>query len=186
MILYPKFYMQTGVRQPVKLKSPKASLLKDIELPKNSYLHFTEQNQDAEITLGIEKDNPFLANVEKQNKVVLFHQTDYSDSIDLTQFNVVRRTLQKALLIKQYHREHPEFVKGFVDRSKANMITNLVVKNHTLVGADYSYVKNVLADYNRLRNYWKSVLDDVGKTILTTNRQHFYVFLLAASLIQRS
>ena len=52
--------MQTGVRQPVKLKSPKASLLKDIELPKNSYLHFTEQNQDAEITLGIEKDNPFL------------------------------------------------------------------------------------------------------------------------------
>ena len=187
MILYSKFYKLNGVRMAKKLKDPKVSLLKDIELPKNSYLHFTDNDsEDGELVLGIREDNPFLANLGKSNKAVMFHQTDYSEDIDLTQFNAVRRTLQKAMLIKEYHRQHPEFVKGFIDRSKANLPTNLAVKNHTLVGADYSYVKNVLSDYNRFRNYWKSVFTDIGKTILTSTRQHFLTIHLPSIIPSRT
>ena len=186
LVLYPKFYKQTGIRQSNKIKNPRASLIKDILLPKNSYLHFCDHGDDSELTLGIEENNPFLTNLPKTSKAVMFHQTDYSENIDLSQYNVMRRTLQKALLIKEYHRDHPEFVKGFIDRNKANLQTNLVVKNHTLVGADYNYVKNVLADYNRLHNYWKSVLDDIGKTILTTTRHHFLPIRLPDVIPSRS
>lgn len=173
MFLYPRFYKDVGVRQPIRLKSPKLSLLFRLEFPKNSYLHFTRKNDEGDITLGITEKDIFLRNLPKQNKVVVFHQTDYSEGVDLKGLNVVRKTLQKPLLVKWYHKEHPAFVKGFMDPAKASIQTNLLVKNHTLVGADYKYVKNVLSGYNEFRNYWKSVFDDIQKTVLSDERQHF-------------
>lgn len=185
-MIYTKFYQLHGVRQAIRMKNPRASLLKEIELPKNSYLHYADAMHGEEPVLGIEQDNPFVSYLPKQNDLVIFHQTDYSPSIDLTQFALTRHTMQKAVLIKDYHRHHPNFIKGFVDRSKAGLISNLVVKNHTLVGAEFSYTKNILSEYNRLHNYWQSVMDDISKTILTTTRQHFLPIQLPSLIPSRS
>lgn len=175
MNLYPKFYMLTGVRMPKKLKDPKVNLIKNFEFPKNAFMHYcdNEDTDDSGINLGISADNPFLANLPSSSKTVLFHQTDYGSEIDLTGIKLVRKTLQKGLLVKQYHREHPSFIRGFIDTSKAKLMTNVCVKNHTLVGAEYHYTKTVLSDYTRFRNYWKSVFDDIASMAVKGERQHF-------------
>lgn len=185
MILYPKFYKATGVRLPKQLKNPILNNLMNIELPKNSYFHFTDQDPET-LTIGINEDNIFLSNLEKASKVVIFHQTDYSPSIDLKNFRVTRDTIQKQMVIKDYHRKHPNFAKGFVDTSKVGIITNLIVKNHTLVGAEYGYVKTVLSEYDRLRNYWKSVFEDIVKTQMNDNRHHFVAIKLPRLIPSRS
>lgn len=187
MILYPKFYLLTGVRLAKKFKDPKVSLLKDFEFPKNSFFHYcnTAANEEG-LTVGILPDDPFLRNIPKQSKVAIFHQTDYSDKVDLSQFKVIRHTLQKQMLIKAYHRENPEFVKGFIDTSKAKLQTNVCVKNHTLVGADYGYVKTVLSEYHRLRHYWGSVLEDVAQMVMKGDRQHFLPIPLPDVIPSRS
>lgn len=188
MILYPKFYKQTGVRQAKKLKDPVISLLKNFQFPKNSFFHYCSLDEvgDDGLSLGIKPDNPFLQNVDKHNNLVMFHQTGYSESIDLSMEKVVKTTLQKSLLIKQYHRENPSFIKGFIDTSKSKLQTNLCIKNHTLVGADYHYTKNVLSEYKRLRNYWGSILDDISKMMLTSDRDHFLPIKLPSVVPSRS
>lgn len=189
MILYTKFYKKTGVRQAKKLKDPNISLLKDFEFPKNAYFHYcgTGETDDAGApVLGIDNDNVFLKNITKQTDLVMYHQTDYADSIDLSKEKVVKETLQKSLLIKQYHRENPSFVKGFIDTAKGKLQSNLCIKNHTLVGADYKYTKTVLSEYLRLRNYWKSVMDDISKMTLNSDRQHFVPIQLPSIIPSRS
>lgn len=188
MNLYPKFYLLTGVRLAKKLKDPRVNLLKNFEFPKNSFFHYTELNSsnDSGYSLGITSDNPFLANLPAQSKPVLFHQTDYSENIDLTGIKLVRKTLQKGLLVKQYHRENPNFIRGFIDTSKAKLITNVCVKNHTLVGAEYHYTKTVLSEYIRFKNYWKSVFTDIAKMAINGERHHFVAIKLPDVIPARS
>lgn len=187
MFLYPKFYKQTGVRLAKKLKDPKVSLLKDFQFPKNVYFHFCDTNINPDgPTLGIPADHALLRNLEKGSKVAIFHQTDYSEQVDLSHLKVVRQTLQKNVLIKQYHRENPTFLKGFIDTSKAKLATNVAIKNHTLVGADYAYVKTVLSEYHRLRNFWRSVMDDVSKLALREERRQLVPIPLPDVIPSRS
>lgn len=187
MFLYPKFFKQTGVRMPKKLKDPRVSLLKDFTFPKNAYFHFCDASISEDgLTLGMPTDYPLLRNLPKGSKVAVFHQTDYSERIDLSQLKVVRQTLQKNLLVKEYHRNNPTFLKGFVDTSKAKLATNVVVKNHTLVGADYNYVKTVLSEYWRLKNYWRSIFDDVATLALREERQHLIPIPLPNIIPSRS
>lgn len=185
MILYPKFYKQTGVRFPKQLKNPILNNIANFEFPKNSYFHFTDQDPDV-VNVGIAENNSFLANLDKAAKVVLFHQTSYVDSVDIKAFRVTRDTLQKPMMIKDYHRLHPGFVKGFVDTSKVGIVSNLLVKNHTLVGAEFFYVKTVLSEYDRLRNYWKSVFQDIATTEMNDQRHHFVAIRLPSIVPSRS
>lgn len=187
MIPYPKFYKATGVRLGRQLRSPKLNLIREFAFPKGSYFHYTQQDTNRDdIQLGIEEDNIFLANLDKSARICVFHNTDYDPSLDIRKDRWVKQNIQKPLLVKNYHREHPNFVKGFIDTGKANIVTNLCVKNHVLVGADYSYVKTVLSDYTRNRNYWKSVFLDIGRTVLRDNRQHFVAIPLPSIIPSRS
>ncbi len=188
MINYEKFYRGCGVRQPKKLKAPFLILLSEFEFPRNSFLHFLGYgvNDDTGQVLGIDKENPFLRNVPPQSSICLFHQTDYSEDVDLTGIKVIRETLQKQMLIKKYHRENPNFVKGFIDTAKAKLNLNLCVKNHSLVGAEYTYVHTVTSEYYRLKNYWKSVFNDVAKMALRKERQQFVPVALPDKVPSRS
>ena len=96
MILYSKFYKQTGVRQAKKLKDPIISLLKNFQFPKNSFFHYCSLDEagDDGLSLGIKADNPFLQNVNKNNNLVMFHQTGYSESVDLSMEKKVRGVAQ--------------------------------------------------------------------------------------------
>ena len=185
MILYPKFFKLTGVRLPKQLKSPIVNNLADFEFPKNSYFHYTDQDPET-VNVGISEDNVFLSNLEKTAKVVLFHQTDYATTVDIGNFRVTRDTLQKPMMVKDYHREHPNFTKGWVDTSKAGIISNLLVKNHTLVGAEYNYVKTILSDYDRHRNYWQSIFQDIAMVEMNDKRHHFLAVRLPKLIPSRS
>lgn len=171
---YAKFYLTTGVIKPKALKNPKITSIASLNFPKGTFLHHATIDPDAEgYVVGVDEGYPFFANIPKTSKIIIEHQLDF-DEDDLPKDSpVTRKTLQKMAMVKEYHRQHPTFIRGFIDTSKSGNVLNVILKNHTLAGCEYTYVKQVLSRYHQFHDYWKSVFKDIEKSAANSTRQHF-------------
>lgn len=182
MLLYEKFYRDHGVRLKDDLPHPPVFALPRLRLPVNSCFHFTDHSDEV---IGVDETHPVVATVEKNAKVVTLFNTDYGPSVNEAKLDATKRTIQFLEVIKGYQKQHPNFVRGFVDKTALRQRKNLVVVNHSLTGQAYTYRKSLSSHYHEMRNYWLTVFDTVCAKINTDDRQHFLMLTAPAILPSR-
>lgn len=164
MIPYPMYYRRHGVRRAVQLAGPVISTMEELDLPRNSILHFVSDNESL---YGIPQDDYILRN--EPRLIMVEHITQLADTL-----GPPRPTrLLPGQMTREYHRKYRKTRPLLRLELALRDPRTLVVENYALLPHLYRYMTSYFSGYNKWWNIQATVWNRVGELAKQTDRQQY-------------
>lgn len=176
MSLYDAFYREHGVRTPQHLVNPKTFPLSELELPRDSIIHYLPT---ASTDIGIDPRDPLLLNHDSD--VFIHHIETLSSELGAPRLN-------RGVYKQRVQTYHKRFRKHRLLRRLASGLRDprsLIVSNYASLTGVYQYRQHALAAYYRYYNLHTTLYSEIINLAKETDRQHYIPVSLPKVLPER-
>lgn len=161
---FVEFFRAYGTRKKEDLLSPRFHNVADIVLPRDSLIHYTTHNEQAE---GPAYPEMFISNYPKDVYI------DFRFNFTPILGKGMPVPFVPGPVIKFYKNKFYQYKwardTGFVYRQS----NNLVVQNHALAMRNWRYTANLFMNFNKSYNFWNMIVksvNDAGKDYTDRNQ----------------
>lgn len=164
MISFSSFYRTSGLRLLEHLTNPQLQEIANFEWPLNSKYNFISDSGDV--------GPPIAAFPLSYAQKTMYMQHVYEMKNHYGKFRLDQDYLTFDSLIRAYHRGKPncQLSKNI---TTINSETNLVVKSFAGIMLRYRYIDNPFSRYDKFRNRWTTILENLNEEMLETSRNQF-------------
>lgn len=174
MLLYPHFYRLHGVRRWTELATPRISTFAELELPKDTVLHYMPK---SEVEYGIEPSDPLVARTDR------FMFVDHVRDITEREGNPMSNRIPAESLVRKYHQRFRRFRRLKKLDTALRDPKSLLVVNYALLGHLYRYRPSIYARYNQWANIQATLWQNMNTLMEQAyDQQHFVSFELPRQL----
>lgn len=152
------------IRKPAQLVTPVISQLRDLTLPRNSFLHYTASSK---IDVGPGSDNPIFRTILKPIQI-------YTPTVLIDPPNNPRKiAFDPNPIMRGFFVRHRRFRKLLALDKMPKDEKTLIVANYALIHHSYKYVRSLYADYNEWLDTMYTVTSTINEVASQTQRNQF-------------
>lgn len=169
MMFYEIFYRKFGIRRVGQLMSPPLPDMKNLEMPRQSILHYVG---GSAIESGPAPDEFLFRNVTRTIPVT--HVTEIGDD----KGNPRRIALAIDLAIRKYHIKNRRYKHARTMEQALRDVNVPLVINYAFLHRMYRYVRSLYTEYNKWWNINSAVWKNIAKIAEESDRNQFIVYNL--------
>lgn len=164
MLSFSSFYRTAGLRLLEHLTNPQLKEIAEFEWPLNSKFNFISDSGDIGPPL-----NTFPLSFTQKT---MYMQHVYEMKNHYGKFRLDQDYLTFDSLVRAYHRGKPscQLSKNI---TTINSETNLTVKSYAGIMLRYRYIDNPFSRYDKWRNRWTTILEDLNNEMEESSRNQF-------------
>lgn len=161
---YSAFYRKYGIRRMEYLASPRTWPIADLELPKDSLVHYIDEQG---LTTGPIIEEPYL---RKINRMIM---VDHVTHLDVEKGVARPLVIPINNIIREYHTKNRKTrpLRNLESSDKDQM--TLIMESYALLPKLYKYITSYFSGYNSWWNIHSTVLNKINKLLALTERNHF-------------
>lgn len=175
MLLYENFYRMHGLRRAAQLLNPPLQSLETFTFPRNSVVHYSSNTPTI---LGPDNNEYIFRSINRP--IMMDNIITYSTQP--VRGNPRHVSTSPTKIVDDYFRKHRRYKKLHNFTAATRDESNLVVFNYSVLNVMYRYQRSYYADYFKWYNMECSVWDEIAKITELSNRNHFLIYNLPATL----
>ena len=161
LLLFNSFLLHQAIKSPIYLLNPSVVKQEEINLPRNSILHYLENSYDTHFPT---RELIYFNNIPKNKKIPVYHITDLLSKEETS--NLLNKTIGQE--IRKWSQQNIKNFRNINLLELPNTDVNVIsVYNYNLLKDLYKYKSSLLASYHKFNNlhstYWHYVKEAIAK-----------------------
>lgn len=166
MVFYEPFYKRFGIRKANHLTTPVMPKLDNLELPKQSILHYVTMSP---LESGPASDDFLFRHIT--HPIMMEHIVQNGDAKGMPRKQIVAI----PTLLRQYHTKNRRFKQMRSLENSSRDANTLIVYNYGFIPQLYHYVRSFYSHYYMWWNIQSAVWKNMAEVCKQSDRHHFIV-----------